>query len=149
MHRGFTVSWGEKGFSHTTKRLLNTEEALAHGALACGVGLAVSYPGSPSSSVMDAIISSSTDDSVHAEWSTNEKVCLEIAIGASLGGTRAVVCVKSVGMNVLLDPLMALNLTGVHAGLVIVLGDDPGAYGSQNDQDTRPLAAFAETQPSM
>ena len=69
---------------------------------------------------------------------------MEIAIGASIAGRRALVCTKSVGMNVMLDPLMVLNLTPVHGGLVILLGDDPGGYGSQNDQDTRPLAPLLE-----
>src|SRR5262245_13257135 len=69
---------------------------------------------------------------------------MEIGIGASIAGRRALVGTKSVGMNVMLDPLMALNLTPVHGGLVILLGDDPGGYGSQNDQDTRPLAPMLE-----
>ena len=80
----------------------------------------------------------------HLEWSANERVALEVAIGASLGGLRSLVCTKSVGMNVMVDPLMALNLTPLSAGLVIILGDDPGAYGSQNDQDTRALADLLE-----
>src|SRR5262245_54933143 len=69
---------------------------------------------------------------------------MEIGIGASIAGRRALVCTKSVGMNVMLDPLMALNLTPVHGGLVILLGDDPGGYGSQNDQDSRPLIPLLE-----
>ena len=83
-------------------------------------------------------------DGCHLEWSANERVALEVAIGATLGGLRSLVCTKSVGMNVMVDPLMALNLTPLSAGLVIVLGDDPGAYGSQNDQDTRALADLLE-----
>ena len=123
---------------------LSTEEAFARGALDAGVSVVTAYPGSPSSGVVDALLACPRARDLHIEWSTNEKVALEVAIGASLGGRRALVCVKSVGMNVLVDPLMVLNLTGVLGGLVIVLGDDPGAYGSQNDQDTRALAAFAE-----
>ena len=80
----------------------------------------------------------------HVEWSANERVALEVAMGASLAGRRSLVCTKSVGMNVLLDPLMALNLTPLSNGIVIVLGDDPGAYGSQNDQDTRNIADLIE-----
>ena len=72
---------------------------------------------------------------------------MELAIGASIAGRRALVCIKSVGMNAMLDPLMVLNLTPVHGGLVILLGDDPGGYGSQNDQDTRPLATAAASAP--
>jgi indolepyruvate ferredoxin oxidoreductase alpha subunit len=78
------------------------------------------------------------------EWASNERVSLETAIGVSIAGGRALVCTKSVGMNVMLDPFMVLNLTPVHGGLVIVLGDDPGGYGSQNDQDTRPLISMLE-----
>ena len=83
-------------------------------------------------------------DGCHLEWSANERVALEVAIGACLGGRRSLVCTKSVGMNVMVDPLMALNLTPLSAGMVIILGDDPGAYGSQNDQDTRALADLIE-----
>src|SRR5262249_58227819 len=71
-------------------------------------------------------------------------VAMESGMGASIAGRRALVGTKSVGMNVMLDPLMALNLTPVHGGLVILLGDDPGGYGSQNDQATRPLAPMLE-----
>ncbi|MCZ6793860.1 MAG: thiamine pyrophosphate-dependent enzyme [Planctomycetota bacterium] len=123
---------------------LSGDAALARGAREAGVRVVTGYPGSPSSGVLEALLETTRPEDVHVEWSTNEKVALEVAIGSSLAGGRALVCVKSVGMNVLVDPLMALNLTGVNAGLVILLGDDPGAYGSQNDQDTRPLASFAE-----
>jgi indolepyruvate ferredoxin oxidoreductase alpha subunit len=119
-------------------------EALALGALAAGVHSATSYPGSPSSEVIESLIDLARDHDVRVEWATNERVALETTIGASIAGRRALVCTKSVGMNVMLDPLMVLNLTPVHGGLVIVLGDDPGGYGSQNDQDTRPLATLLE-----
>ena len=125
-------------------RILNGEAALAHGAVEAGVQVVTGYPGTPSSGTLEALLPLTRPGAVHVEWSTNEKVALEVAIGASLAGRRALVCVKSVGMNVLLDPLMTVNLTGVNGGLVVLLGDDPGAYGSQNDQDTRPIAAFAE-----
>jgi indolepyruvate ferredoxin oxidoreductase alpha subunit len=118
--------------------------ALAHGALVSGVKVITSYPGSPSSETVAALIDLAGPHGVHVEWSSNEKVAMEIGIGASIAGRRALVCTKSVGMNVMLDPLMALNLTPVHGGLVILLGDDPGGYGSQNDQDTRPLAPMLE-----
>ena len=77
------------------------------------------------------------------EWSSNERVA-EVAIDASIAGRRALICTKSVGMNVMLDPIMSLNLTPVNGGLVILLGDDPGGYGSQNDQDTRLLSVMLE-----
>jgi indolepyruvate ferredoxin oxidoreductase alpha subunit len=127
-----------------TTQTMSGERAFAHGAVAAGVKVVAGYPGSPSSGVFDAIAALTAPEDVHLEWSANEKVALEVAMGASLAGRRALVCVKSVGMNVLVDPLMVINLTGVHGGLVILLGDDPGAYGSQNDQDTRPIAELSE-----
>jgi indolepyruvate ferredoxin oxidoreductase alpha subunit len=90
------------------------------------------------------LIGLARDRDMRVEWASNERVALETGIGVSIAGHRALVCTKSVGMNVMLDPLMVLNLTPVHGGLVIVLGDDPGGYGSQNDQDTRPLATLLE-----
>lgn len=125
-------------------RVLNGDEAMAFGALAAGVSVVTSYPGSPSSGTVEVLIGLAERNGLYVEWSSNEKVALELGIGASIAGRRALVCTKSVGMNAMLDPLMALNLTPVHGGLVILLGDDPGGYGSQNDQDTRPLAALLE-----
>lgn len=117
---------------------------MALGAVASGVRSATSYPGSPSSEVIEELIVLARDRDIRVEWASNERVALETGIGVSIAGHRALVCTKSVGMNVMLDPLMVLNLTPVHGGLVIVLGDDPGGYGSQNDQDTRPLATLLE-----
>jgi len=127
-----------------TLKTLNGDEAMAFGALSCGVKLVTSYPGSPSSGTVETLISLAKKHEIYVEWSSNEKVSLEMGIGASIAGRRALVCAKSVGMNAMIDPLMALNLTPVHGGLVILLGDDPGAYGSQNDQDSRPLAILLE-----
>jgi indolepyruvate ferredoxin oxidoreductase alpha subunit len=115
----------------------NGDQAMAYGALAAGVQLVTGYPGSPSTGTLQTLIELANNHDIYVEWSTNERVAAEMAIGASMAGRRALVCVKSVGMNVMLDPLMCLNLTGVHGGLVVFLGDDPGAYGSQNEQDTR------------
>jgi len=123
---------------------LNGDQAMAYGALASGVKLVTSYPGSPSSGTVETLIELAKDHEVYVEWSSNEKVALEMGIGASIAGRRALVCTKSVGMNLMVDPLMALNLTPVKGGLVILLGDDPGAYGSQNDQDTRQIALMLE-----
>jgi indolepyruvate ferredoxin oxidoreductase alpha subunit len=123
---------------------VTSAHALAHGALVSGVKVVTSYPGSPSSETVAALIDLAERHGLHVEWSSNEKVAMEIGIGASIAGRRALVGTKSVGMNVMIDPLMALNLTPVHGGLVILLGDDPGGYGSQNDQDTRPLAPMLE-----
>ena len=121
---------------------LNGDQAMAYGALCSGVKVVTSYPGSPSLGTVETLIGLAKKHDVYVEWSTNEKVAVEMGIGASMAGRRVLVCVKSVGMNVMIDPLMALNLTPVNGGLVILLGDDPGAYGSQNDQDSRPLAPF-------
>jgi indolepyruvate ferredoxin oxidoreductase, alpha subunit len=125
-------------------RTVTSAQALAHAALVAGVKVVTSYPGSPSSETVADLIDLAGPHGVHVEWSSNEKVAMEIGIGASIAGRRALVGTKSVGMNVMIDPLMALNLTPVHGGLVILLGDDPGGYGSQNDQDTRPLAPMLE-----
>jgi indolepyruvate ferredoxin oxidoreductase alpha subunit len=123
---------------------LNGDQAMAFGALASGVTFVTSYPGSPSSGTVETLIGLAKKHDIYVEWSSNEKVAVEMAIGASIAGRRALVCTKSVGLNVTIDPLMALNLTPVNGGLVILVGDDPGGYGSQNDQDSRPLAASLE-----
>jgi indolepyruvate ferredoxin oxidoreductase alpha subunit len=125
-------------------KLLSGDQAMAYGALSSGVKIVTSYPGSPSSGSVEILIDLAKEHDLYVEWSSNEKVALEMGIGASIAGRRALVCTKSVGLNVMVDPLMALNLTPVNGGLVILLGDDPGGYGSQNDQDSRPLAASLE-----
>jgi len=125
-------------------KLLNGDQAMAYGALSCGIKLVTSYPGSPSSGTVETLIELVKEHDLYVEWSSNEKVAMEMGIGASIAGRRALVCTKSVGLNVMIDPLMALNLTPVNGGLVILLGDDPGGYGSQNDQDSRPLAVSLE-----
>ena len=128
-----------------TKKILTGEQAIAHGALEADVRVVTGYPGSPGTKVLASILELSEDNMErHIEWSINEKVAFEIALGASLGGDRALVCLKSVGMNIAVDPIMTANLTGVNAGLVILLGDDPNASGSQNEQDTRLLVDFME-----
>jgi indolepyruvate ferredoxin oxidoreductase alpha subunit len=118
--------------------------ALARGAIEAGVSLVTGYPGAPATAVVNEILELTSPDEVQVEWTSNEKVVMEIAFGASLGGMRSLLCVKSVGLNVALDPLMALNLSGCNAGLVILVGDDPGGWGSQNEQDSRTLALAAE-----
>lgn len=125
-------------------KVLNGDQALAYGALVSGVKLVTAYPGSPSSGTVETLIGLAEKHAIYMEWSSNEKVALEMGIGASIAGRRALVCTKSVGMNAMIDPLMALNLTPVNGGLVILLGDDPGGYGSQNDQDTRPIVLMLE-----
>jgi indolepyruvate ferredoxin oxidoreductase alpha subunit len=102
------------------------------------------YPGAPATAVVNAILSLSESDEVSVEWTSNEKVAIEMAFGASLGGQRALLAVKSVGLNIALDPLMTMNLSGCNAGFVILVGDDPGGWGSQNEQDSRTLASLTE-----
>ena len=126
------------------EKTLNGDRAIAYGALDSGVKLVTSYPGSPSSGTVETLIGLAKEHNIYVEWSSNEKVAMDMGIGASIAGRRALVCTKSVGLNVMIDPLMALNLTPVNGGLVILLGDDPGGYGSQNDQDSRALAASLE-----
>lgn len=124
--------------------VMRGDAALAHGALAAGVRVVTGYPGSPATGVWDAILARTAPDAVDVTWAPNEKVAMELAIGASLGGARALVVLKSVGLNVALDPLATMSYTGCHRGLVILLGEDPGAWGSQNEQDSRWAARLAE-----
>jgi indolepyruvate ferredoxin oxidoreductase alpha subunit len=119
------------------------EVALARGVLAAGVKVVTGYPGSPSTGTFDALVALTQPDELDIRWSPNEKVAMEIAFGASLAGKRALVALKSVGMNIALDPLATVSLSGCHAGLVILLGDDPGGWSSQNEQDSRWMARVA------
>jgi len=123
---------------------LRGDHALAYGALAAGVRLVTGYPGSPATPVFEAIVQATTPETCHARWAPNEKVAMEMAMGASLAGQRALVVLKSVGLNIALDPLATFSLSGGLGGLVILLGDDPGGWGSQNEQDSRWLARVAE-----
>ena len=123
---------------------ISGDQAIAYGALQSGVAVAASYPGSPSSSTIEFLRGFVESHGLHVEWSTNEKVAFETALGASIGGVPALMGCKGVGFNVALDTVMVANLTDVGAGLVILLGDDPGAWATQNDQDTRPVAWGSE-----
>jgi len=116
-------------------------EAIAQGAARAGVRFACAYPGTPSTEIVETIAGL---EGVHAEWCVNEKVALETAIGASRAGVRTIVTMKHVGLNVAADPLLTLTETGVSAGLVIAVADDPGMNSSQNEQDTRNYAKFAK-----
>lgn len=127
------------------EKLLTGDESIAEGAVNSDVKVITGYPGSPSTKVLEHVNTLLRHDrSRHVEWSVNEKVALEVALGASIGGDRSMVCLKSVGMNIAIDPIMTANLTGVNAGMVIILGDDPGAFLSQNEQDTRLIADLLE-----
>jgi indolepyruvate ferredoxin oxidoreductase alpha subunit len=116
-------------------------EAIAHGAVRAGAGLACGYPGTHSTEILET---AALLDGIRAEWSANEKVALETAVGASLAGVRSLVTMEHVGLNVAADPFMTLSLTGVNGGLVIVSADDPGMYSSQNEQDSRAYAKLAK-----
>lgn len=120
------------------KVLMLGNEAIARGAYEAGVGLSAAYPGTPSTEISEALVS--YKDSVYVEWSTNEKVAVEVAFGSSLMGIRSMAAMKHVGLNVALDPVFTISYTGVNGGLVLVVADDPGVGSSQNEQDTRMLA---------
>ena len=122
-------------------------QALAYGALRAGVNVVSGYPGTPSSEILETISSQvklRSLNALHIEWSTNEKAALEVGIGASFTGARALVTMKQVGLNVALDPLMSLPYLGIKGGLVLVVADDPGPISSQTEQDTRQLAGCAK-----
>lgn len=122
------------------RALLSGNEAVARGAYAAGVRVAAAYPGTPSTEILEEI---SRFPDVYCEWSPNEKVALEVGIGACLGGARTLVAMKHVGLNVAADPWMTLPYIGVNAGLVLVVADDPGMHSSQNEQDSRYYARMA------
>jgi len=128
----------------TMSTTITGADALAQGAIEAGVSLVTGYAGAPATSVVNSLLKLSKEETIRVEWTSNEKVAIEMAFGASVAGARSLLCVKSVGLNIALDPLMAMNLTGCNAGFVILLGDDPGGWGSQNEQDTRSLGLAAE-----
>lgn len=115
-------------------------EAIARGAYEAGVKVSSAYPGTPSTEVSENLVKL---DKVYVEWAPNEKVALEVAIGASISGVRSLACMKHVGLNVASDPLYTFAYTGVGGGSVIVVADDPGLASSQNEQDTRMIARSA------
>lgn len=122
------------------KELMLGNQAVARGAYEAGVAVATAYPGTPSTEITEYI---AKYDEIYTEWSPNEKIALEVAIGASLAGGRAIVSMKHVGLNVAADPLFTVSYTGVNGGLVIVVADDPGMHSSQNEQDSRFYARSA------
>lgn len=121
--------------------LLSGNEALALGAFEAGVKVASAYPGTPSTEILENLC---TYEGVYTEWAPNEKVALEVALGASFGGVRALATMKHVGLNVAADPLFTAAYTGVRGGLVIVTADDPEMHSSQNEQDNRNYAYAAK-----
>lgn len=123
------------------KELMLGNEAFARGAYEAGVKVSAAYPGTPSTEISEALVK--YRDEVYSEWSPNEKVAMEVAIGASLVGVRALASMKHVGLNVAADPLFTISYIGVNGGLVAIVADDPGMYSSQNEQDTRMIARAA------
>ncbi|RAI43385.1 indolepyruvate ferredoxin oxidoreductase subunit alpha [Rhodoplanes roseus] len=117
-------------------------EAIARGAWEAGVRVAAAYPGTPSTEILETLAEYDPTD-VTAQWSTNEKVALDTAIGASFAGVRALAAMKHVGLNVAADSLMSMSYIGAHGGLVVVVCDDPGIHSSQNEQDTRLFCRLA------
>ena len=124
---------------------LSGNEAIALGAWEAGVRVASGYPGTPSTEIMENL---SGYEGVYTEWAPNEKVGLEVAIGASFAGARALATMKHVGLNVAADPLFTSAYTGVRGGLVIITADDPEMHSSQNEQDNRNYA-FAAKMPML
>lgn len=122
------------------KKLLLGDFAVARGAYEAGVKVATAYPGTPSTEITEEL---SRFPEIYSEWSPNEKVAAEVAIGSSIHGARTIVSMKHVGLNVASDPLFTAAYTGVNAGLVFAVADDPSMFSSQNEQDTRLIARAA------
>ncbi len=120
---------------------MSGDEAVARGAWEAGVGVAAAYPGTPSTEILENI--SLYKEDVYCQWANNEKIAVEIALGASFGGLRSLAAFKHVGMNAAADPIFSAAYTGVNGGMVLVSADDPGCWSSQNEQDNRLYAPHA------
>ena len=116
------------------KKIMLGNEAFARGAYEAGVKVVSSYPGTPSTEVTET---AAKYDEMHVEWAPNEKVGVEVAVGASIGGVRSLSCMKHVGLNVAADPFFTAAYTGVTGGAVVLVADDNGCHSSQNEQDSR------------
>lgn len=124
-----------------SKVLLSANEAVAWAAAKAGCTVASAYPGTPSTEILENV--SKFKETINCEWAPNEKVAMEVAIGASIAGARALTAMKHVGLNVAMDPLMTYTYVGANGGMVIIVADDPGMHSSQNEQDSRNLVKFA------
>jgi indolepyruvate ferredoxin oxidoreductase alpha subunit len=133
----------EKSRAFATETKISGAAALAWGLIEAGVQYVTGHPGSPGSAVVDELLRLNPAH-MRIEWATNERSAFDAAFGASLANIRSMVCFKSVGLNVALDSLMVSNLAGGDGGFVILTGDDPGGWGSQNEEDSRPIIAAAE-----
>lgn len=125
----------------SNKVIMLGNEAFARGAYEAGCKVSAAYPGTPSTEISEYIVQYKE---IYSEWSPNEKVAMEVAIGASISGVRAMASMKHVGLNVAADPLFTVSYIGVTGGLVAIIADDPGLYSSQNEQDTRAIARAAK-----
>ena len=123
------------------KQLMLGNKAVARGFYEAGCCIVSSYPGTPSTEITEEAVKY---DEIYCEWAPNEKVALEAAHGASLGGRRAACCMKHVGLNVAADPLFSISYIGTDTGLVLLVADDPGMHSSQNEQDSRHYAIAAK-----
>ena len=121
-------------------KMFSGNEAVARGAWEAGVAVASAYPGTPSTEILEAL---AHYPNTYAEWAPNEKVAVDVAIGAAYAGRRAMAAMKHVGLNVAADSFMYASMTGMEAGLVIISADDPAMHSSQNEQDNRTFAKFA------
>jgi len=124
-----------------TKQLMSGDQAIARGVWEAGVVLATSYPGTPATEILESL---AHYPEIKAQWSVNEKVAFDEAMGAAIGGVRAFVSMKHVGLNVAADSFMVFPYAGTNAGFVILSADDPGTHSSQNEQDNRYFAKFAK-----
>ena len=122
------------------KSILSGNEAVARGCYEYGVHVATAYPGTPSTEILENV---SQYSEIYSEWSPNEKVAFEVAMGATFEGARTLVAMKHVGLNVAADPFMSMSLIGAPGGFIVVSADDPGMHSSQNEQDNRYYAKFA------
>ena len=121
------------------RKLLTGNEAIARGAYEAGVRVACAYPGTPSTEILENL---AQYPEINSQWSTNEKVAVEVAQGACFAGARVIAAMKHVGVNVAADPLFTLGYNGVNGGFILVSADDPGMHSSQNEQDNRYYAKF-------
>ena len=126
------------------KQMIMGNQAIALGALKAGVNLVAGYPGTPSSEIIEFISKYKEKTGTYVEWSVNEKAAAEVAAGASYAGSRTMITMKQVGLNVASDPVMCLSYVGIKGGMVIVVADDPGPISSQTEQDTRKFAQFSK-----
>lgn len=123
------------------KKIMLGNEAIARGAYEAGVKVSSAYPGTPSTEISENLVKY---PEIYCEWAPNEKVAMEVAIGASISGVRSMASMKHVGFNVAADPMYTVAYIGATGGLVTVVADDPGMYSSQNEQDTRQICRAAQ-----